>query len=156
MPALAPDTVGGFIAFIILSLATNAGFLFIPEVSIACVPFFTPLSRIYDLNQAKTKELYRSTQKWSARRKKIIEMVKMVPRHFSPILSCGAASRESLSLEMRRAITFVLFILPQRLGDESTEKSFRMKKLKLEIGDIPGQFVLQSEQHSLSFTALNL
>lgn len=51
---------------------------------------------------------------------------------------------------MLAAITFVLFILPQRLGDESTEKSFRMKKPKLEFCDIPGQFVLQSEQHSLS------
>lgn len=80
----------------------------------------------------------------------MLEMVKMVPRHFSPILSSGAPSSESLSLEMLRAITFVLFILPQRLGDESAEKSFRMKKLKVEIGDIPGQFVLQSEQHSLS------
>jgi len=51
---------------------------------------------------------------------------------------------------MLAAITFVLFILPQRLGDESTEKSFRMKNPKLEFCDIPGQFVLQSEQHSLS------
>lgn len=55
------------------------------------------------------------------------EMVKKVPRHFSPILSSRAASSQSPSLEMLRAITFVLFILPQRLGDESTEKSFRMK-----------------------------
>lgn len=55
------------------------------------------------------------------------EMVEMVPGHFSPILSSGAASSQSLSLEMLRAITFVLFILPQRLRDESTEKSFRMK-----------------------------
>ena len=118
--SLAPDTVGGFITFIILSPAVNAGFLFIPEVSIARVPFSTSLSsRIYDLNQEKPKELYRSVRKWSARRKKMLEMVKMVPRYFSPILSSGAASSESASLEMLRAITFVLFILPQRLGDES-------------------------------------
>lgn len=55
------------------------------------------------------------------------EMDEMVPRHFSPILSSGAASSQSLSLEMLRAITFVLFILPERLRDESTEKSFRTK-----------------------------
>lgn len=60
----------------------------------------------------------------------MLEMVKMVPRRFSLILSSGAASSESFSLEMLRAITFVLFILPQRLGDESTEKSFRMKKIE--------------------------
>lgn len=129
--SLTPDIVGGFIAFITLSLATSAGFLLIPEVPVACVPFSTSLSsRIYDLNQANPKLLYRSVRKWSARRKKMLEMVKMLPRHFSRILSSGAASSDSLSLEMLRAITFVLFILPQRLGDESTGKSFRTKKIE--------------------------
>lgn len=51
----------------------------------------------------------------------------MALRLFRLILSSEAASSESLSLEMLRAIIFVIFILPQRLGDESTEKSFRMK-----------------------------
>lgn len=46
---------------------------------------------------------------------------------FRPMSSSEAASNESLSLEMPRAIIFVTSILPQRLGNESTKKSFRMK-----------------------------
>lgn len=46
----------------------------------------------------------------------------------------------------------MVYLFPlQSLGDESTGKSFRVKKkLELEIGNIPGQFVLQSDEHSLS------
>lgn len=101
------------------------------SVNSMCAIFHIFSSRIYDLNQAKPKEFYRSMKKWSAMRKKMLEMVKMVLIKMvpSPILSSGAASSECYSLEMLRAITFVLFILPQRLGDESTEKTFRMKKL---------------------------
>lgn len=115
------------------------------------VPFSKSLSsRIYYLNQIKSKQFHRSVTKWSPRRKKMPEMVKMALRHFSLISPSGSISSESLSLQMLAAITFVLFILPQRLGDESTEKSSRMKKLKLKLCDTPGQFVLQSERHSLS------
>lgn len=44
--------VTGLIAFILPLLVTDAGFIFIPEVSIIWVPFFKFLSsRIYELNK---------------------------------------------------------------------------------------------------------
>lgn len=63
---------------------------------------------------------------------------------FQPYFIIWAASSESLSLEMLKAIAFVLFIPPQRLGDESTAKSFRRRKWKVEPGDTLGQSVPQS------------
>lgn len=83
-------------------------------------------------------------------------MVRMVPRRFSPVLSSGAASSESPSLEMLKAIPFVLFILPQRLRDESTAKSFRMRKWKIELGDTPGQAVPQSSSAPLPYCSQSL
>lgn len=55
----------------------------------------------------------------------------MALRLFRPISSSEAASNESLSLEIPGAIIFVISILPQRLGNESTKKSFRMKNWNL-------------------------